>query len=136
MPENAPKDIEVVFSREELPNRERKEILEKLRNRIGEQNVSDEEIDRISYSRDCWPMSIRWMLEGKIAARPDWIVWPITTKHVSEVIMLANEEEIPVIPFGEGSGVVGGAIPVKGGIIVDMKKMKRKATMSMMGMLV
>jgi alkyldihydroxyacetonephosphate synthase len=34
-------------------------------------------------------------------------------------------EEIPVIPFGEGSGVVGGAIPTRGGIIIDIKKMDK-----------
>ena len=97
MPENTPKDIEVVFSRDELSNRKRKEILSKLCNRIGEQNVSNKEIDRISYSRDCWPMSMRWMLEGKIVARPDYIVWPVTTQQVSDVLTLANEMEIPVI---------------------------------------
>ena len=33
----------------------------------------------------------------------------------------ANENKIPIIPYGEGSGVVGGALAIDGGIVVDLK---------------
>ncbi|MGC9307538.1 MAG: FAD-binding oxidoreductase, partial [Thermoplasmatota archaeon] len=36
---------------------------------------------------------------------------------------LANEHGFPVIPYGEGSGVVGGAVPVQGGVMLDMRRM-------------
>jgi alkyldihydroxyacetonephosphate synthase len=62
-------------------------------------------------------------LEGKVAALPDFVVWPETTEQVSQIVKTANEEVLPVIPFGEGSGVLGGAVPIKGGIVVDMKRM-------------
>jgi alkyldihydroxyacetonephosphate synthase len=39
--------------------------------------------------------------------------------------MYANDKEIPVVPFGAGSGVCGATLPVKGGVILDMKKMNR-----------
>jgi len=85
--------------------------------------VSDKESDRIVYSRDYWPISLRWELEGSIPALPDCIVWPETTAQVAEIIKLANREHIPVIPYGGGSGVMGGTVPVMGGIIMDMKRM-------------
>ena len=125
---NSKKSIDkykVIYRKKELSEKKKKEILKKLCGILGPENVSDKEIDKISYSKDYWPIALRWMLEGKIPALPDYIVWPENTKHISDVIKLANEEEIPIIPFGEGSGVMGGAIPIKGGIVVDMKKMNK-----------
>lgn len=113
----------VVYQRKELSEHKKAEILKNLQEILGKKNVSDREIDKLSYSKDYWPIALRWTLEGKIAALPDFVVWPENTQQVSQVIMLANEEEIPVIPFGEGSGVLGGTVPVKGGIVIDMKKM-------------
>ena len=120
---NPEKRYTTVYQREELPEDKRKEIFRKLQDILGKKNVSDKEIDKISYSKDYWPIALRWTLEGKIAALPDFVVWPENTQQVSHLVRLANEEEIPVIPFGEGSGVMGGAVPIKGGFVVDMKKM-------------
>ena len=114
---------EVVYKREELSDEKEKEVLSKLQDILGKKNVSIKEIDKLSYSKDYWPIALRWTLEGKVAALPDFIVWPESTEQVSQILVLANAEEIPVVPFGEGSGVLGGAVPVKGGIVVDMKKM-------------
>jgi alkyldihydroxyacetonephosphate synthase len=113
----------IVYQREELSDEKKSKILKKLRNIVGKNNVSNKEVDKLSYSKDYWPIALRWTLEGKVAALPDFIVWPESTQQVSQLLVLANQEEIPVIPFGEGSGVLGGAIPVKGGIVVDMKRM-------------
>jgi alkyldihydroxyacetonephosphate synthase len=122
-PGNAEKRYTVVYQKEELSKEKRIEILKTLHKIMGKKNASDREIDRLSYSKDYWPIALRWTLEGKVAALPDFIVWPERTEQISQLVILANKEEIPVIPFGEGSGVLGGAIPIKGGIIVDMKKM-------------
>ncbi|PKK86380.1 MAG: FAD-binding oxidoreductase [Thermoplasmata archaeon HGW-Thermoplasmata-1] len=92
---------------------------------LGEEHVSDKEVDKIAYSKDYWPLALRWTLERKVAGMPDFIAWPENTEQVSQVVRLANEYGISVIPFGEGSGVMGSAIPVKGGIMLDMKRMDR-----------
>lgn len=125
---NNPKDLEqsgytIAYQGRELSSEKKKEIFDKLQKIVGKKNVSDREIDKLSYSKDYWPIALRWTLEGKVAALPDFVVWPEKTQQVSHIVQRANEEEIPVIPFGEGSGVLGGAIPVEGGIVVDMKKM-------------
>jgi alkyldihydroxyacetonephosphate synthase len=98
-------------------------IHKKLCSIFGEANVSKKEIDIFSYSKDYSPISTRWTLDGKLAAKPDFIVWPTNVKQISKLLKLANKEDFPVIPFGAGSGVVGGALPVYGGIIIDLKKM-------------
>ncbi|MFW9922422.1 MAG: FAD-binding oxidoreductase [Candidatus Thorarchaeota archaeon] len=95
---------------------------EKLIAIFSEKNVSDKEIDLFAYSKDLTLIYNKWALEGKITAKADFIVWPETIEQISELMKLANQLEIPIIPFGEGSGVVGGILPVYGGIIVDMKK--------------
>jgi len=102
-----------------------KRIFEKLSLLLGSENVSNREVDKIAYSRDYWLLASTWMIKGKVPALPDFIVWPENTEQVSKLLKLANREKIPIIPFGEGSGVVGGAVPVQGGIIVDMKKMNK-----------
>ena len=97
--------------------------MEELCNKVGRENVSDKEIDKIAYSRDYWPITLRWMLERKSPKLPDYIVWPGDSKELSEVVKIANLKKIPITPFGEGSGVLGGAIPIKGGIVIDLKRM-------------
>jgi len=111
--------------KEEISQQKKRELFEKLCDVLPSKNVSDEEIDKIAYSKDYCLITLRWILEGVTPATPDFIVWPENTEQVSGVVKLANIEEIPVIPFGEGSGVVGGAIPTRGGIIIDIKKMDK-----------
>jgi len=111
--------------KEKLSEKKRKTVFKRLCDIVGPENFSDKEIDKIIYSRDFWPIALRWMLERKVPALPDCVVWPENTKQISDILKLANEESIPVVPFGEASGVLGGMIPVKGGILVDLKRMNK-----------
>ncbi|KPV61640.1 MAG: glycolate oxidase subunit GlcD [Candidatus Bathyarchaeota archaeon BA1] len=56
---------------------------------------------------------------------PDVVVRPCTTEEVRGIVKLANEEEIPITPRGAGTNLTGGAIPVKGGIVMDMSRMNK-----------
>ena len=112
-----------------------KKIIGQL-NSIVPEGVSDREVDRVTYSKDYWPITLRWLLDGKLPALPDCIVWPEKVQQVSEIVRLANIEKIPIVPFGEGSGVVGGAIPIRGGIVVDMKKMDRVIEIDDLGLMI
>jgi len=98
--------------------------------------VSTKESDRIIYSKDYWPIALRWHLDGKLPALPDCIVWPENEEQVAEIIRIANERQVPVVPYGEGSGVLGGAVPVKGGIVVDMRKMDKVIEIDDKGLMV
>jgi len=104
---------------------DKEKTYKKLCTILGEENVSNKEIDIFAYSKDYSPITTRWTLDGKLAALPDLIVWPENVKQVSALLAFLNESEIPVIPFGSGSGVVGGALPIFGGILIDMKKMDK-----------
>jgi glycolate oxidase len=56
---------------------------------------------------------------------PDLAVLPKTAHEVSEVVKLANRLRIPVVPRAGGTGLSDGAVPLRGGILVDVKLMNR-----------
>ncbi|RME82717.1 MAG: FAD-binding protein [Caldilineae bacterium] len=59
------------------------------------------------------------------AAMPDIVVWPESTEEVSRVARFANEHRIPLTPWGAGTSIEGNPIPVRGGIVMDMRRMNR-----------
>ncbi|HOP63431.1 MAG TPA: FAD-linked oxidase C-terminal domain-containing protein [Spirochaetota bacterium] len=86
-----------------------------LRKILSNGQVLDEKEDLLAYANDA---------TFYIASRPpDAVAVPRTTDEVSDVIRYANEQKIPVVPRGAGSGLAGGCTPVQGGIVLDMKGM-------------
>lgn len=60
-----------------------------------------------------------------IRRMPEVLVEPTSTLEVSQVMKYAYENNIPVTPRGQGTGLVGGAVAIHGGIMVNMSKMNR-----------
>lgn len=56
---------------------------------------------------------------------PDLLVRAGNSGDVSNVLRICNKMNIPVVPRGAGSGVTGGALPVRGGVVLSMEKMNR-----------
>ena len=56
---------------------------------------------------------------------PDAVVTPINTGQIAEIVKICNENEIPVTPQGGKTGLSGGCLPVKGGIVLSFKNMKK-----------
>ena len=83
---------------------------------------STDELDRLSYARDCWPLGLLWIRRGLTPTPPDGVVWPGTDDEVSRVVKLARAKKIALIPYGAGSGVCGGTWAVKGGVTLDLKR--------------
>lgn len=92
------------------------DILRSLREIVGEQGVSNEPEELWFYARD------PGVLEPH---RPDFVVAPQTTEQVQEIVKLANKEKIPIVPMGNGMALTGLVIPLKGGIVLDMKRMNK-----------
>lgn len=57
--------------------------------------------------------------------RPAVVVYPTDTHEVAKVLALADEQRVPVTPFGAGSSLEGHVIPVAGGISLDLTRMDR-----------
>ena len=62
---------------------------------------------------------------GGIKQMPDIVVQVLTSEEVSEIVKYAYENNIPVTPRGSGTGLVGAAVPLKGGIVIDLSLMNK-----------
>ncbi|MGV9173867.1 MAG: FAD-binding oxidoreductase [Promethearchaeia archaeon] len=122
---NLEENFEITYKDKRVEIKDIEETKKKLEKLIGEHNVSTDEVDLLAYTQDTTLITLNWLMEGKLAGMPALVTWPESSKHISEILKFANEHEIPVVPYAEGSGVVGGAIPVRGGIILDMKKFNK-----------
>ena len=62
---------------------------------------------------------------GGTRARPDAHVKAMSTEEISKIMKYAFEKLIPVTVRGSGTGLVGGAVPLEGGILLDTSGMNR-----------
>ena len=67
------------------------------------------------------PKQVGWLMNTK----PDAIVQPITPEEIQALYEVARKFKVPLVPRAAGTSGYGGAIPRKGGIIVDMRRMDR-----------
>src|ERR1700681_2692615 len=58
-------------------------------------------------------------------ARPDLVVFPKSADDVAAIVRIANEQKIPIVGRGAGTGLSGGAIPRAGGIVISFARMNR-----------
>jgi glycolate oxidase len=56
---------------------------------------------------------------------PEAVVFAESTEQISKVMAFANQHLIPVTPRGAGTGLSGGAVPIKGGIVLSLERMNR-----------
>lgn len=105
-----------------MPARTEELIAELSRSFPG--RVSTTPPDRLAYARDLWPRGLIEVTGGQPAAHPpDAVVWPTSTEEVATIVRAAAAAGTPIVPFGAGSGVCGGARPIRGGLVVDLKRM-------------
>ena len=64
-------------------------------------------------------------------SRPDAVVFPRSTEEVAEVVRLCNRHGISVVPRGAGTSLSGGCLPVGGGVVVMLTRMKRVVTVDL-----
>ena len=58
-------------------------------------------------------------------ARPDVVVFPTSTEQVAAVVKACNELNVPFMGRGAGTGLAGGCVPVGGGVMIALTRMKR-----------
>ncbi|MGE5541630.1 MAG: FAD-binding oxidoreductase, partial [Bacillota bacterium] len=89
------------------------ELGEELARITGPGNVLTEPEDLFCYAYD----------STHVEHLPEFVVRPRTTAEVSGILNLANQAKVPVVPRGAGTGLSGGSVPVRGGIIMDLTRM-------------
>jgi alkyldihydroxyacetonephosphate synthase len=85
--------------------------------------TSTAELDRHAAARDLWPGGTLAWWQGDDVPRPERVVWPQSDQEAADVLAEASERAIPVVPYGLGSGVCGGARGRAGAWAVDTKRL-------------
>src|SRR5438270_10967443 len=57
--------------------------------------------------------------------KPDVVVFPTSTEQVVQVVRVCNEYGVPFLPRGAGTSLAGGCLPVGGGVMITLTRMKR-----------
>src|SRR5436853_4131612 len=57
--------------------------------------------------------------------KPDVVVFPATVEQVAAIVRACNEANVPFLPRGAGTSLAGGCLPVGGGVMITLSRMKR-----------
>ncbi len=76
--------------------------------------------ERAEASRDWWPLAMVWATEGQVGQVAGALARPTSVDEVANVLRLCNERRVPVTPAAGRSSVVGGTVPVHGGVVLDV----------------
>lgn len=93
------------------------ELVEELKAVVGEANCYTGEDISADYSHDEMP------IYG--AQMPEAVVLPRSTEEVANIMMLCHDNNIPVTVRGAGTGLVGGATPLYGGVVLCTMNMNK-----------
>jgi len=91
------------------------EVLNRLRDIVGHTHVLTALEDRVPYGYDA----------SKLCAPPHAVVFPADAAQIADILRLANRHRFPVYPRGAGSGMVGGAVPDRGGVVLSLARLNR-----------
>jgi glycolate oxidase len=90
-------------------------VFRELQKISGNPYVTKEKEARLCYSYDATGISYL----------PDVVVFPGSETEVSKILQLASKEKLIVVPRGTGSGMTGGSVPVKGGLVMVTTRMNK-----------
>src|SRR5438045_671664 len=76
-------------------------------------------------SRDCSAAALLWTKARAVPHPPDVVAWPEDVEQVAAIVRFAAQRQVPVVPAGGGTGTSGGAVAVRGGIVLDTKRLTR-----------
>lgn len=91
-------------------------LVSELRSRLGAENVLSSPSELVVYDCDGFTLEKN---------RPDVVVFPRSTQQVAEVVKLCNRHGTPMVPRGAGTSLVGGCLPIGGGVVVLLTRMKQ-----------
>jgi glycolate oxidase len=91
-------------------------FIEKLRAVVGPAGLLTSPSDLLVYECDGYTIEKN---------KPDVVVFPTTTEQIVQVVQLCNEANVPFLPRGAGTSLAGGCLPVGGGVMIALTRMKR-----------
>lgn len=92
------------------------EVVGQFRAIVGESNLIVDEELRNEYGHD---------KTEDYQFLPDLVLKPVTAQEISQILIICNKYRIPVTPRGAGTGLSGGALPVKKGVVISMERFNK-----------
>ncbi|HLF04301.1 MAG TPA: FAD-binding oxidoreductase [Dehalococcoidia bacterium] len=92
---------------------------------VGREQVLTDPYDLDRYSADALNPARLYGRLDVFDRLADVVVRPGNTAQMAAVVALAARHGVPVVPYGGGTGLMGGALPVRGGMVVDLKRLDR-----------
>ncbi len=83
---------------------------------VGRENVLTQAADLAVYECD------GFTIDKNV---PDAVVFPTTTEHVAKIVQLCNLFQVPFVARGAGTSLAGGCVPVGGGVMIGLSRMKK-----------
>jgi glycolate oxidase len=90
--------------------------IDRLRGIVGRDAVLTSPSDLLVYECDGFTIEKN---------KPDVVVFPTSTEQVVDIVKLCNEQDLPFLPRGAGTSLSGGCLPVGGGVMIALTRMKR-----------
>jgi glycolate oxidase len=91
-------------------------LLPALREIVGPDGILAQHDELLVYECDGYVVEKR---------TPDVVVFPTTTEQVVQVVRLCNELKVPFVPRGAGTSLAGGCLPIGGGVMISLTRMKQ-----------
>ena len=88
--------------------------LHDLKNTVGESNFTTAKSILSHHGQDMGPHG---------GQPPHAVVWPRSPQEVADICRICHSNEIPIIPFGTGTGLEGGIVALQGGVAINVTKM-------------
>jgi alkyldihydroxyacetonephosphate synthase len=101
------------------------DIARALTDALGPDRVSTDDAVIAAHRKDYWILAHLREREGRLGPPPACVVTARETADVATTLRTAQQHGVPVVPYGGASGVLGGAVPPGGTIVLDLSAMNR-----------
>ena len=102
---------------------QRNGIASDLRRILGSGSVADQPAGMSRYTGDALGSFRAFRAADRLGATPGAVVFPDSARQISRVLRYAQQQSVPVVPYGGGTGVFGAAAPIEGCIVLSLDRM-------------
>lgn len=92
---------------------------------VGQANLLVAKHAVAEYARDSLSPYRGFQQLSRVVKYPLAVAKPDSAEQLAAIMKLANQARVAVIPYGGGSGLMGGAVGLEPGIVIDLKAMNR-----------
>ncbi|MBM3996584.1 MAG: FAD-binding protein [Planctomycetes bacterium] len=91
-------------------------LADHMRAIVGADNVLSSASDLVVYECDGFTIEKN---------KPDVVVFPKTTQDIVSIVKACRDLSVPFVPRGAGTSLAGGCLPIGGGVMIALARMKR-----------